>query len=784
MFSLPPIHPQDLIAGKDYAEISRDSPIMHTFNPPEGFRFHYCTVSDSRRRDAEDLPEARSVKSKGSSTPTGDNSRCAVSIHSSAKDEYDASALGFGGPSDWEHFEDYGGEEIDDTDLYIRPKVDTVPSPDTAPPLLPVSVRVPDQMYDGRPPPPAVIPPISNPTPTTMDPPFRNVNSELPSDLNLGDIDFQGYDFDSFLHDIPDFDNIELHNLHPDVPESDFSESVVELGRATEDLPEARLFGSKGHSAPASYNFQYSSLIHSSQGVDSSESNRQANKGKTLQMPLTGETLDLHADGQQQEQQDIKIIKKDLDSSATEQGPLEGIVPKVRDIHNRIAKERSASQAGNRALWLWPKFTREHERLLKYEGEEPSFVERERRPHDEIRIESGKHEEELAIEERRLRDEIIAERAIMIGPSSRPRKAPSWGGESSSPTDEANTEVHVDIEAEAEVEGEVVEEAGIEEAEGVEETADETHERADQSHDLPESLPHASDGKRACHVSPKTSPPSRIHSTSEGLPQPASQQPRQTFECYKDPEPHPISRSARDGDKPPSSTAARSSVDISYFPREDVPANAPETSDEYAPLPSFTGYTFKRKRCKGLGLHPASHPARDDERPPSSIAAQSAVDCSYFPIEDIPADAPETIDNYIPLPFTGYTFERFNGFENQRVSHSARDDERPPASTAAQATMYHISFSRPDCPRLEPSGKQSTFEVPGNIFPAAPPRPPPVSAATPEPISLPVDVNDTTDEVDPATKRVDELLRKWTFLDMSGKYRLDSGVDRIIRLDL
>ena len=44
---------------------------------------------------------------------------------------YSASALGFGGPSDWEHFEDYGGEEIDDTDLYIRPKANTGPSPDT-----------------------------------------------------------------------------------------------------------------------------------------------------------------------------------------------------------------------------------------------------------------------------------------------------------------------------------------------------------------------------------------------------------------------------------------------------------------------------------------------------------------------------------------------------------------------------------------------------------------------------------------------------------------------------
>ena len=33
-----------------------------------------------------------------------------------------SSALGFGGPSDWEHFGDYGGEEIDDTDLYITAK--------------------------------------------------------------------------------------------------------------------------------------------------------------------------------------------------------------------------------------------------------------------------------------------------------------------------------------------------------------------------------------------------------------------------------------------------------------------------------------------------------------------------------------------------------------------------------------------------------------------------------------------------------------------------------------
>ena len=35
---------------------------------------------------------------------------------------YGASALGFGGPSDWEYFGDYEAEEIDDEELYTRPK--------------------------------------------------------------------------------------------------------------------------------------------------------------------------------------------------------------------------------------------------------------------------------------------------------------------------------------------------------------------------------------------------------------------------------------------------------------------------------------------------------------------------------------------------------------------------------------------------------------------------------------------------------------------------------------
>lgn len=43
-------------------------------------------------------------------------------LSQSAIGPYGASALGFGGPSDWEHFGDYEAEEIDDTELYTRAK--------------------------------------------------------------------------------------------------------------------------------------------------------------------------------------------------------------------------------------------------------------------------------------------------------------------------------------------------------------------------------------------------------------------------------------------------------------------------------------------------------------------------------------------------------------------------------------------------------------------------------------------------------------------------------------
>lgn len=44
----------------------------------------------------------------------------------SASEFYNASALGFGGPSDWEHFGDYEAQEVDDTDLYNSNKLRAV----------------------------------------------------------------------------------------------------------------------------------------------------------------------------------------------------------------------------------------------------------------------------------------------------------------------------------------------------------------------------------------------------------------------------------------------------------------------------------------------------------------------------------------------------------------------------------------------------------------------------------------------------------------------------------
>lgn len=64
-----------------------------------------ATISMGLQREHQDLP----IRS--------------TSLSPTTSATYGASALGFGGPSDWEYFGDYEAEEIDDEELYSRPRL-------------------------------------------------------------------------------------------------------------------------------------------------------------------------------------------------------------------------------------------------------------------------------------------------------------------------------------------------------------------------------------------------------------------------------------------------------------------------------------------------------------------------------------------------------------------------------------------------------------------------------------------------------------------------------------
>ncbi|MCJ1431761.1 hypothetical protein MMC27_001116 [Xylographa pallens] len=62
-----------------------------------------------------------------------------------------ASALGFGGPSDWERFGDYDAEEVDDLDLYVSTKPKTAELPATTSPVQGPSKKVQTPPLDPEP---------------------------------------------------------------------------------------------------------------------------------------------------------------------------------------------------------------------------------------------------------------------------------------------------------------------------------------------------------------------------------------------------------------------------------------------------------------------------------------------------------------------------------------------------------------------------------------------------------------------------------------------------------
>lgn len=99
--------------------------------------------------DATPEPQEKHITAPPATQEPFGTSEQTTSMYQSTIGSYGASALGFGGPSDWEHFGDYDGEEVDDTDLYIRPKspvksnaaADTCNTPELPGDVVPVDIQ-------------------------------------------------------------------------------------------------------------------------------------------------------------------------------------------------------------------------------------------------------------------------------------------------------------------------------------------------------------------------------------------------------------------------------------------------------------------------------------------------------------------------------------------------------------------------------------------------------------------------------------------------------------------
>ncbi|KAL8731740.1 MAG: hypothetical protein Q9166_003187 [cf. Caloplaca sp. 2 TL-2023] len=90
--------------------------------------------------DATPEPQEQHMSAPPKDTDPKNISERTTSLYQSTLGPYSASALGFGGPSDWEHFGDYDGEEVDDTDLYIRPRSPTKQAASVDTPELPANL--------------------------------------------------------------------------------------------------------------------------------------------------------------------------------------------------------------------------------------------------------------------------------------------------------------------------------------------------------------------------------------------------------------------------------------------------------------------------------------------------------------------------------------------------------------------------------------------------------------------------------------------------------------------
>lgn len=122
--SQPPAHNEPQRSDSFYWQSPQSS--MHSTNDEEG---DGATVNTT-----EDMTREQPASGAGDMRKDSDATAASSLLSHSTPGPYGASALGFGGPSDWEHFGDYEAEEIDDTDLYTRSKSPTRPpdKPETA----------------------------------------------------------------------------------------------------------------------------------------------------------------------------------------------------------------------------------------------------------------------------------------------------------------------------------------------------------------------------------------------------------------------------------------------------------------------------------------------------------------------------------------------------------------------------------------------------------------------------------------------------------------------------
>ncbi|MCJ1377421.1 hypothetical protein MMC17_000516 [Xylographa soralifera] len=92
-----------------------------------------------------------------------------------------ASALGFGGPSDWERFGDYDAEEVDDLDLYVSTKPKTAELPATTSPVEGPHKELQNIPLDPEPPKPLEPPPVENHPQQEISEPVTSGESDNPS---------------------------------------------------------------------------------------------------------------------------------------------------------------------------------------------------------------------------------------------------------------------------------------------------------------------------------------------------------------------------------------------------------------------------------------------------------------------------------------------------------------------------------------------------------------------------------------------------------------------------